>query len=278
MKPAPFDYRLAESVEDAVSLLESCDGYAQPVAGGQTLIPLLNLRLVQPDRLVDISRIESLSASREENSMVTLGACVSHATIEDERISDPSNGLLAHVAKGIAYRSVRNRGTIGGSLAYADPSAEWPAVMKALGVEVEIQGTNRRRTVALDEFLLGPMKTGLGAQELLVKIGIPKLSRESRWGFRKLCRKSGDFAEALAVVILGSPTCVVIGATPAGPVSMPNTADCVGDFDKWSPTCEVSMHAAFSADIAAVGHTLDDYQRQIHRHTLCGAVKDALSK
>ena len=123
MKPAAFEYERAYTVDEALVLLsQSTD--ARLLAGGQTLGPMLNLRLVQPQLLVDITRIKALVRSEINANTVTLGACVSHAAIEDARMSDATHGYLPRVASGIAYRAVRNRGTIGGSLANADPTAD----------------------------------------------------------------------------------------------------------------------------------------------------------
>lgn len=274
MKPAPFDYERAATVEEAVSMLSRGDGYSVVMAGGQTLGPLLNLRLVQPDRVIDISGIESLRAWGEEGDEVVIGAGVSHAMIEDGLFADPSNGLLACVAGGIAYRSVRNRGTLGGSLAYADPAAEWPTVMTALGARVDLHGPDGTRTVPVESFVDGPMSTGLAAAELLVGVRIEKRAPASSWGFKKLCRKSGDFAEALAVVVLNTTARIVLGATPAGPLVMAHTARFVDSLEG-GDVHESDIDAPFMTDLGAAGVSLDDYERQIHRHTLIGAIKDA---
>ena len=275
MKPASFEYYRAGSTGEALSLLHDIDGYAVALAGGQTLMPLLNLRLVQPDRVVDISRIATIARAREESAAVVLGAGCSHAALEDACFPDPSNGLLSRVASGIAYRSIRNRGTLGGSLAYADPAAEWPAVMMALAAELEIEGSDGGSTVAIEDFITGAMSTCLAAGELLVAVRIPKLHRRARWGFRKLSRKPGDFAQALAVVIAADETRVVIGATPAGALTLPRVAESIGGLETLGVNHDKDIEAAFSEDLASLELELGAFEEQIYRHTLVGAIKDA---
>ncbi len=148
---------------------------AKVLAGGQTLGPMLNLRLAQPAVLVDIGRIPELAAVTEDRDAITIGATVTHAAIEDGRISDPTGGFLAQVARGIAYRAVRTRGTIGGSLAHADPAADWLSALTALGAEVAIAGERSSRRVPLAAFVRGAMDTELAPDELLVGVRIPQV-------------------------------------------------------------------------------------------------------
>ena len=201
MKPAAFDYLRPSSVAEALSVLQSNPG-AKVLAGGQTLGPMLNLRLAQPSVIVDITRIPELAAVAEDKDAVTIGATVTHAAIEDGRVPDPTRGFLARVASGIAYRAVRTRGTIGGSLAHADPSADWLACLTALRAEVVIAGPDgKRRNVPLSAFVRGAMETELAPPELLVAIRVPRYERGTRFGFHKICRKTGEFADAIGVVV-----------------------------------------------------------------------------
>src|SRR5437588_542278 len=127
MKPAAVDYVRARSLAEALDLLARPNIDARVMAGGQSLVAMMNLRVASPDLLVDIARLPELGAVTEEESTVFYGACVTHAAIEDRRVADPSRGLMPKVAEGLAYRAIRNRGTLGGSLALADPAAEWPS-------------------------------------------------------------------------------------------------------------------------------------------------------
>lgn len=142
MKPARFDYERPTSLGDALALLGTGERVVKCLAGGQSLGPMLNLRLVQPDLLVDITRIPELTRVEEDDDGLLLGACTTHAAIEDGRVPDVTGGVLPAVAQGIAYRAVRSRGTIGGSLAHADPAADWLACLTALGAEIVVHGAS----------------------------------------------------------------------------------------------------------------------------------------
>jgi carbon-monoxide dehydrogenase medium subunit len=200
MKPAPFDYVRPRDVSEAVRLLGATPD-AKVLAGGQTLGPMLNLRLAQPGLLVDITRIPELAAVEEDDQSVTIGATVTHAAIEDGRIPDPTGGFLPRVARGIGYRAVRTRGTIGGSLAHADPAADWMSCLTALGAEVLVVGAAGRRRLPLSGLMRGAMETELASDELITGIRIPKSTARARFGFHKICRKAGEFADAIGVVV-----------------------------------------------------------------------------
>jgi carbon-monoxide dehydrogenase medium subunit len=200
MKPVAFDYARPAGIDEAVALL-AANPDAKVLAGGQTLGPMLNLRLAQPALLIDITRIAELAAVREESEAIVFGATITHAAIEDGRVPDPTGGFLARVAGGIAYRAVRSRGTIGGSLAHADPAADWLSCLSALGAEVLIRGPQGRRSLALAGFMRGAMETELAHDELVVGIRIPEFSKAARFGYHKICRKTGEFAEAIGVAV-----------------------------------------------------------------------------
>jgi aerobic carbon-monoxide dehydrogenase medium subunit len=221
MKPAAFDYVRPATVAETLGVLRSTPG-AKVLAGGQTLGPMLNLRLAQPPLLVDITRIPELAAVSDDRDAVTIGATVTHAAIEDGRVPDPTGGFLKRVARGIAYRAVRTRGTIGGSLAHADPSADWLACLTALGTEAVIaNGTTFR--VPLSSFVRGAMETELAPGDLLVGVRIPRPSPRTRFGFHKICRKTGEFADAIGVTVVDPEhggTCVAAGATLGRPLVM----------------------------------------------------------
>ena len=200
MKPAAFEYARPQTVAEAVAMLAGRLD-AKILAGGQTLGPMLNLRLAQPGLLVDITRIPELAAVTEDAEAVTIGATVTHAAIEDGRIPDPTGGFLARVARGIGYRAVRTRGTIGGSLAHADPAADWLSCLTALGADVLIAGASGRRRLPLSNLVRGAMESDLEPDELITGIRVPKFSPRARFGFHKICRKAGEFADAIGVVV-----------------------------------------------------------------------------
>jgi carbon-monoxide dehydrogenase medium subunit len=218
MKPARFDYERPARLDEASALLGR-DG-AKLLAGGQSLGPMLNLRLVQPALVIDVTGIAELRRAEETADGVTLGACVTHANIEDGRVPDPTGGRLPRLAHGVAYRAVRNRGTIGGSLAHADPAADWVSILAALGAEVLIFAPAGRRSLPVERFVTGVFETALEPGEILEAVRIPRLSPGARWGYWKFCRKTGEFASAIGAV-LDDPArgiCrAVIGATEAPP-------------------------------------------------------------
>jgi len=217
MKPVAFEYARPASVAEAVRMIVEAPE-AKVLAGGQTLGPLLNLRLAQPARLIDITRIPELAAVAEDADGVTIGAVVTHAAIEDGLVPDPTGGFLARVARGIAYRAVRTRGTVGGSLAHADPAADWLSCLAALGAEVLVAGQGGVRRVPVGALVIGAMQTVLEAHEVITAVRIPRPARGARFGFHKICRKTGEFAEAIGVAVhdpaRGSTR--LAASTPAG--------------------------------------------------------------
>jgi aerobic carbon-monoxide dehydrogenase medium subunit len=222
MKPARFVMERPRDLATALSMIVGADETTKIMAGGQSLGPMLNLRLVEPDRVIDVSGVQELRRVDRADGSLVIGACVTHADIEDGRVPDVANGMLARVAAGIAYRAVRNRGTIGGSLAHADPAADWVSALAALGAEVEIASYARKsRSIGIGEFVLGALDVALGADELVTAVRVPVLPSSARWGYVKHSRKVGEFAEAIgAVVIDPEKGCgrAVIGAVEAAPV------------------------------------------------------------
>lgn len=221
MKPSLFDYERVADAKSAIKLIEREDITVKVVAGSQSLGPMLNLRLVQPDLLVDITHIPELKRVEEVTEGVTLGACVTHADIEDKRVPDVTYGALPAVARGIAYRAVRNRGTVGGSLVHADPAADWVTSLAAIGATVRIVGPSGERRIPVEDLMTSVFETVLEPGDLLDSIFIPRLSADAKWGHCKINRKTGEFAHAMSVV-LNDPArdvCrVVIGAIEAKPI------------------------------------------------------------
>jgi carbon-monoxide dehydrogenase medium subunit len=198
----------------------------------------------------------------DETDAVTIGACVTHAAIEDGRIADPSRGLMPRVAASLAYRAIRNRGTIGGSLALSDPAAEWPAVLTALEAEVMVCGPGGRRPVKCAEFTTGVFETVLAADEIIEGVRIPKLSADARWGYLKLCRKAGEFASALAVAIADHTrghSRVVLGAANGAPLVLAGTSRLLSSGKR------EDIRNAVAADLdRSVDRVFDEFQRDLH--------------
>jgi carbon-monoxide dehydrogenase medium subunit len=231
MKPVSFDYERATSLADATALLGQPGGFTKILAGGQSLGPMLNLRLAQPDVLVDITSIPELSVVADAGDHLEIGACVTHADIEDGRVPDHFAGMLRHVAGRIAYRAVRNRGTVGGSLAHADPAADWISALALIGADVVVWSRRGTRTVAVDRLVVSSFTTVLNADELIQSIRIPKLSAAARWGFAKFSQKAGEFAHAIGGVMHDpgrGQFRAVIGAIETAPVVVADAASLFG--------------------------------------------------
>lgn len=228
MKPAQFTYMRPRSLPEAVALIADEQANAKVFAGGQSLGPMLNLRLARPSTLVDIRHIPELRALRADSKSFSIGATLTHAEIEDGAIEDFSKGLLPFVAHRIAYRAVRNRGTVGGSLAHADPAADWVSTMAAIGATIVVQGNTGERRIAAEQFLLGAFTSQLTSGEILVAVELPRFSPSARWGYYKICRKTGEFAKAIGVVVedekLGLFR-ILAGSTEGRPILLPSAAD-----------------------------------------------------
>jgi carbon-monoxide dehydrogenase medium subunit len=194
VKPAPFAYAKATSLDHAIELLARPDGEARLLAGGQSLIATLNMRLSAPKLLIDLNGVGGLAGIAVKNGMVEIGALTRH--VEAERSSEIAQHapLIALAMPHIGHAAIRNRGTLGGSVAFADPAAELPACLVALGGEVEIAGPRGKRTVKADDFFKGLFETALGAGDVLTAIRIPAATPETRVGFAEFARRHGDYA------------------------------------------------------------------------------------
>lgn len=193
VKPAPFAYAKAHSLEHAIALLSDTPE-AKILAGGQSLVPTLNMRLSAPSLLVDINGLSELGDIRRRDGMIELGALVRHIAAEHSPEIARLAPLLAKAVPYIAHPAIRNRGTIGGSIALADPAAELPACLLALGGEVEIKGRDGTRTIPADGFFRGLFETALGPGDVLTAIRVPVAQPGDRFGFAELARRHGDYA------------------------------------------------------------------------------------
>jgi aerobic carbon-monoxide dehydrogenase medium subunit len=193
MIPAKFDYVRAGSAEEAVSLAGQHGDDAKFLAGGHSLLPLMKLRLAQPAVLVDIGRIADLSYIRDAGDHIAIGALTRHREVETSPVLAEHAPLLAHVASHVGDPQVRHRGTIGGSIAHADPASDLPATTLALGATYVAQGPNGTREIAAADFFRGFLTSVLGADELLTEIRVPKMGGAG-WGFQKFNRRAQDWA------------------------------------------------------------------------------------
>ncbi len=199
MKAVAFAYEQATALPAACAALvpTSAAGEGVKIMGGsQSLGPMLNLRLTRPAKVLDVSRLPELRGVSVVDGRVGIGAAVTHAEIEDGVHPELRGSLFQSVARGIAYRAIRNRGTLGGSLAHADPAADWVVVCSAVGARIELASAAGRRTVSMDDFMLGAYTTALQEGEVIVAVSVPREGDGTRWAYQKACRKTGEFAEA----------------------------------------------------------------------------------
>ena len=266
MKAAAFDHVGASSEAQAVALLAAGGGGAKACGGSQSLGPMLNLRLVQVEQLVDLHRLESLRSFEMRGDALRIGAAVTHARIEDGDLPDVTLALLPAVAANIAYRAVRNRGTLGGSLAHADPAADWVATMCLLDAVIVLLRTDGERRLTTMKFLLGPFTTALEADEIIVAVEVPVFSPSARWAYRKTCRKPGEFAQAIGAAWI-DPARGVARALMGALGGVPWVIEGEAEIARLSQPA--AMHAAL--DEAGVE---DDYERDVQAAMLRRALRD----
>lgn len=228
MKAAAFDYLKPQHLKEATASLSERDGDAKVMSGGCSLGPMLNLRLARPGLIVDLRGLSEMRRVQRTKDGLLVGAAWTHAEIEDGALPDITRGFLPRVAHGIAYRAVRNRGTIGGSLAHADPAADWITTLTALDAQLLISSSTSTRRSDVLSFMIAAYTTDLADDEVLTAIEIPALSETARWSYNKICRKTGEFAHAIGAVVVDPPrkvSRVVCGAIEAPPILLPKTAE-----------------------------------------------------
>jgi len=201
MKPAPFEYLRVYSIDEALAALAEHDD-AMILAGGQSLVPMMNFRLASPGLLVDINRVAELARIDVTPTGLTLGALVRWHELESSASIAHHNPLLRAAVRHIAHYQIRNRGTIGGSSAHADPAAEFPAVALACDADFSLRSLRGTRTVPATQFFLGALETALQPDEMLVAVHFPAWPERRCWGFEEFARRAGDFAMAGAIVLL----------------------------------------------------------------------------
>lgn len=202
MIPAAFDYIAPRTLGEAMRALAAHGENAKLLAGGHSLLPLLKLRLAHPGLLIDLGRIPGLSAISQQNDKIVVGALATHYGIESSELLKKNCRLLPETARGIGDVQVRNRGTIGGSLAHADPSADWPAAILALGGELRLHGQRGERRVGAEEFFVGPLTTAIEPDEILTEIRVPASERRCGSAYLKMAQQASGFAIVGVAVVL----------------------------------------------------------------------------
>jgi aerobic carbon-monoxide dehydrogenase medium subunit len=203
VKAAAFRYEAPDDLGAALTLLAEHGDEAKVLAGGQSLVPLLNLRLATPSVVIDIRRLAEIADHRDEAGHAYWGALVRHADVEDGVVPDPTGGLLQRVAGGIGYRVIRNAGTVGGSLAHADAAGEWCTVLPALDATATVASLRGTREIRCRDLLAGYFTTTLEPDELIIGIDVPG-GGGWRAGYRKFARKAGEFAESIALALVAT--------------------------------------------------------------------------
>lgn len=283
MKPPRFEYMAPRSEEEALTLLSEHGERAKLLAGGQSLIPLMNFRLARPEIVIDINRITSLAYVRGQDGGVTIGALTRQHVLERAAAVVERVPVLAEACHLIGHLPIRHRGTVGGNLAHADPASELPAATVALGAEMVAASRQGRRTVAAEDFFAGPLTTILRSDELLVEIRVPGLPPRTGGAFVEISRRAGDYAllGAAALVTLdasGRCTRARIALCGAGPTPIrAAAAEQVLGGERVTGTAleEAAGRAAAATDPPSDVHASSAFRRKLARHVTREALETA---
>ncbi|MFN8036475.1 MAG: xanthine dehydrogenase family protein subunit M [Acidimicrobiia bacterium] len=281
MKPAPLDHVAPTSLREAIDLLSDPEREAVVLAGGQSLMPMLSLRLARPDVVVDLAHLEGLDHIRLDGRWLVMGAMATKRAVERSALVREHQPLWHAATLQIGHPQIRNRGTVGGSMAQADPAAEYPAAALVMGAELTAVGPDGERTIPVEEFFLGYLTTALGTGEILTEVRVPVLDPATGWAFLEITRRHGDFAIAGATVTLEldgagrcrNPRVAVFGVGPtpsrAGPAEQA--------VDGQEPDAAL-FEAAGRAAAAAIDEPLSDVHAsaEYRRHVLGVLIARAL--
>jgi carbon-monoxide dehydrogenase medium subunit len=272
MKPAPFTYARARSVPEALAML-GADAHSLPLAGGQSLAPMLNLRMTICESLVDIGAIEELLVASETKDHVTIGAAITHAMIEDGLVPDPAHGMMRRAACKIAYRAIRCHGTIGGSVAMADPAADWPCILLALDAVAIVAGESGDRRIPLDRLLVGTYETSLQPGEIIRAFEIPKLPADARATTSKINRKTGAFADSIVTAVRnGDKSKVVLGAAGPRAQILENASRAMVN-----QVAGPALDQAIATDISGMLPENDAYLKHLHAINVKRAIDEVMT-
>jgi aerobic carbon-monoxide dehydrogenase medium subunit len=281
MKLPPFEYACPSTLPEAVQLLASRDGDAKAIAGGQSLMPMLAFRLAHPTLLVDLRKLSDLRGIRISEKGVILGAMTRWREIEDDERLDTAHPLLKAAIAHVAHYQIRNRGTVGGSIAHADPAAEMPGVAITCDAEIAVVGKSGAHTIAAADFFEGALTTALTSDEIIVEVRLPAWPNGRRWGFQEFARRRGDFAMAGAVLFYDQDANSKATNAHVGIIG-------VGDRPQRLPSVEAVLNGqliddATIAKAEAATHAAVDPQSDIHasapyRRALAGTMVERALK
>ena len=280
MKLPPFDYACPTTLPEAVQLLASNDD-AKAIAGGQSLVPMLAFRLSQPTLLVDLRKLADLRGIRISDAGVTLGAMVRWRDIEDDERLETAHPLLKAAIAHVAHYQIRNRGTVGGSIAHADPAAEMPGIAITCDAEIGVVGKSGARVIQAADFFQGALTTALASDEIIVEIRLPAWPAGRRWGFQEFARRRGDFAMAAAAVFYdqdqrGKARNAHVGVIGVGDRPMRLTT--VEDVLNGQTIDEATIAKADAATSAAVDPQDDIHASAAYRRALVGTMVERALK
>ena len=286
MKPAPFEYAAPETLEEVMSLLEQHGDISKVLAGGQSLGPVLNMRLASPEVLVDINRVDELSYVRQKNDHLEIGATARQRTVERSLVIPQRWPLLAEAVPYIGHVTVRNRGTVCGSIAHADPAAELPAVATALDAELRILGPNGERTAHPSEFFLSYLTTSLEPEELLVEVRFPPSQPRTGQAWLEIARRHGDYAlvgVAAVLTLREDSACSAARLVYTGVAAVPFDAQeatelLVGEQPTEELFAAAAEQAAVSSKPSSDIHASAKYRQHLVRVLTRRALKKALER
>jgi len=281
MKLPPFDYACPTTLPEAIELLASHDGDAKAIAGGQSLVPMLAFRLAQPTLLVDLRKLADLRGIRISDQGVTLGAMVRWRDIEDDDRLKTAHPLLKAAIAHVAHYQIRNRGTVGGSIAHADPAAEMPGIAITCDAEIAVVGKSGAHIIQAADFFQGALTTALAPDEIIVEIRLPAWPSGRRWGFQEFARRRGDFAMAAAAVFYdqdarGKARNAHVGVIGVG--DRPLRLSAVEDVLNGQSIDEATIAKADAATSAAVDPQDDIHASAAYRRSLVGTMVERALK
>lgn len=270
MKPPAFEYLAAASVEEAVAALAAHDGDAKVIAGGQSLVPMLNFRLLEPALLIDINKVPGLSFIEPDGDGLRIGALTRHHALETSDLVRERFPVLSEAMRHVAHLAIRNRGTIGGSLSHADPAAELPMMALLLDATMIAAGSNGTREIPASGFFEGALATTLGEDELVTEILFPALPAGTGWGFEEVAQRSGDYAmaAAAATVTLSGPAAGEVRLALMGVGETPLRIDRAETALTGTTFTASDIEAAVAAIVEAIDpmsdvHASADYRRHL---------------
>lgn len=286
MKPAAFEYHAPETVADVVALLAEHADEAKPLAGGQSLVPMLALRLTRFAHLVDLNRVSELCGIRRDNGALVVGAMTRQRAVERDATVASAVPLLARSVPLIGHAQIRNRGTVGGSVAHADPASELPAVALTLDAELEVVSKAGSRTVAASDFFEGTWSTVLADDELLTEIRFPVWSGRCGFAFDEVARRSGDFALAGVAVAVELDDAGAIRRCALGLLGMGSTplrapaaeAGLAGRFPTPEDLIEIGQLAVAELEPPDDIHATASYRKRVGAHLVARAVGRAIEE